>query len=134
MWYEHAPDLQWHCAWLQARLKNPKNEDLWLAAVRTEQRAGNSKAADALMAKVPLSTPYNPCLWWRHGLVQHDLNKTWPSLRCVRCVSFTRARAAFGTTCAGMAEAPSLGDPALHVENELARLPPAALRRCARCA
>lgn len=37
---------------LQARLKNPKNEDLWLAAVRTEQRAGNGKAADALMAKV----------------------------------------------------------------------------------
>eukprot|EP00951_Prasinocladus_malaysianus_P047017 scaffold648512_cov45-Prasinocladus_malaysianus.AAC.1 len=27
----------------QARLKNPKNEDLWLAAIRTEQRAGNAK-------------------------------------------------------------------------------------------
>lgn len=35
----------------QARLKNPKQDELWLAAVHTEQRSGNSKAADALMAK-----------------------------------------------------------------------------------
>ena len=35
----------------QARLKNPHQDELWLAAVRTEQRAANTKAADALMAK-----------------------------------------------------------------------------------
>ena len=35
----------------QARLKNPKQDELWLAAVRTEQRSSNPKAADALMAK-----------------------------------------------------------------------------------
>ena len=35
----------------QGRLKNPKNDQLWLAAVRNELRAGNSKAAEALMAK-----------------------------------------------------------------------------------
>ena len=35
----------------QARLKNPKQDQLWLAAVRTELRSGNTKAADALMAK-----------------------------------------------------------------------------------
>ncbi len=35
----------------QARLKNPHQDELWLAAVRTEQRATNTKAADALMAK-----------------------------------------------------------------------------------
>ncbi len=35
----------------QARLKNPKNPQLWLAAVRTEMRAQNTKAAEALMAK-----------------------------------------------------------------------------------
>jgi pre-mRNA-processing factor 6 len=48
---------------LQARLKNPKNEELWLAAVRTEQRAGNAKAAETLMAKAlqdcPTSGPLN---------------------------------------------------------------------------
>lgn len=35
----------------QARLKNAGNDELWLAAIRTEQRASNSKAAEALMAK-----------------------------------------------------------------------------------
>ena len=35
----------------QARLKNPKSPQLWLAAVRTEARAQNTKAAEALMAK-----------------------------------------------------------------------------------
>lgn len=35
----------------QARLKNSKNAEIWLAAVRTEQRAGNTKAAESLMAK-----------------------------------------------------------------------------------
>ena len=35
----------------QGRSKNLKEPDIWLAAVRTEQRAGLPKAADALMAK-----------------------------------------------------------------------------------
>jgi len=35
----------------QARHKNPGSEQLWLAAVRTEQRAALPKAADSLMAK-----------------------------------------------------------------------------------
>jgi len=35
----------------QGRSKNLKEPDIWLAAVRTEQRAGLLKAADALMAK-----------------------------------------------------------------------------------
>ena len=35
----------------QGRSKNLKEPDIWLAAVRTEQRAGQPKAADALMAK-----------------------------------------------------------------------------------
>lgn len=35
----------------QARLKNPKQDQLWLAAIRTELRSSNNKAADALMAK-----------------------------------------------------------------------------------
>lgn len=38
-------------ACLQARLKNPKNEALWLAAVRMEKQAGNDKAAEAGLAK-----------------------------------------------------------------------------------
>lgn len=36
---------------LQARHRNPKTPELWLAAIRTEQRAGNTKAAEALLAK-----------------------------------------------------------------------------------
>lgn len=36
---------------LQARLKNPGVEDLWLAAVRTELRAEKKKDAEALIAK-----------------------------------------------------------------------------------
>ena len=36
---------------LQARLKNPRNAQLWLAAVRTELRAQNVKAGESLMAK-----------------------------------------------------------------------------------
>lgn len=35
----------------QARLKNPKNDEAWLAGVRMELRTGNAKAAEALMAK-----------------------------------------------------------------------------------
>jgi len=34
-----------------ARLKNPKNPELWLEAVRLERRAGNAKLAETLMAK-----------------------------------------------------------------------------------
>lgn len=36
---------------MQARLKNPHTAELWLAAVRVEQRAGNIKAAESLMAR-----------------------------------------------------------------------------------
>jgi hypothetical protein len=35
----------------QARHRNPKTPELWLAAIRTEQRAGSTKAAEALLAK-----------------------------------------------------------------------------------
>jgi hypothetical protein len=35
----------------QARLRNPKNDELWLAAVRMEQRAERTKEAETLMAK-----------------------------------------------------------------------------------
>jgi len=36
---------------LQARHRNPKSPELWLAAIRTEQQAGSIKAAEALLAK-----------------------------------------------------------------------------------
>jgi hypothetical protein len=36
---------------LQARLRNPKTDELWLAAVRIERHAGNEKAAEAVLAK-----------------------------------------------------------------------------------
>ena len=36
---------------MQARLKNPGVEDLWLAAVRTELRAEKKRDAEALLAK-----------------------------------------------------------------------------------
>jgi hypothetical protein len=54
--FQDCPAKVW---WVecQARLKNPHNEELWLAAVRTEQRAGNAKAADALMSKALQDCP-----------------------------------------------------------------------------
>lgn len=68
----------------QARLKNPKQDELWLAAVHTEQRSGNTKAADALMAKaLQVCDPDSPpealvhvylqgwlpkhCAYWMHS-------------------------------------------------------------------
>ncbi len=47
-----SPDALLPC--MQARLKNPHTADLWLAAVRVEQRAGNIKAAESLMARYRL--------------------------------------------------------------------------------
>lgn len=35
----------------QARLRNPQQPELWLAASRVELRAGNAKAAGTLLAK-----------------------------------------------------------------------------------
>ena len=46
----------------QARLKNPHNAELWLAAVRVEQRAGNIKAAESLMARC--SSIVCSCVWY----------------------------------------------------------------------
>jgi pre-mRNA-processing factor 6 len=40
-----------------ARLKNPKNSDLWLEAVRLERRAGNDKLAETLMARALQECP-----------------------------------------------------------------------------
>jgi len=47
----------------QARLKNPRSEDLWLAAIRLEQRAGSAKAAEAAMAKALQECPASGRLW-----------------------------------------------------------------------
>ena len=44
-----CPDVLLPC--MQAWLKNPCTPELWLAAVRLEQRAGNTKAALRLMAR-----------------------------------------------------------------------------------
>lgn len=42
---------------VQGRLKNPKNDELWLAAVRMERRAGNDKAAEAALSKALQDCP-----------------------------------------------------------------------------
>ena len=46
---------------LQARLKNPGDEDLWLAAVRTELRAERKRDAEALLAKALQVNIYVHC-------------------------------------------------------------------------
>ena len=46
-----------------ARLKNPKNPDLWLAAVRLERRHGNRKLAENLGAKALQECPQSGELW-----------------------------------------------------------------------
>ena len=40
-----------------ARLKNPKNDELWLQAVRLERRSGNPKLAETLMARALQECP-----------------------------------------------------------------------------
>jgi pre-mRNA-processing factor 6 len=54
----------------QARQRIPKRDDLaearaelWLAAIRTEQRAGSSKAGEALLAKALQELPASGRLW-----------------------------------------------------------------------
>ena len=59
----HPACLPCPAAPVQARLRNPKTAALWLAAVRTELRAGNAKAADALMAKALQECPDSGPLW-----------------------------------------------------------------------
>jgi len=55
----------------QGRSKNLKEPDIWLAAVRTEQRAGLPKAADALMAKaLQVTTPSSRLGCW-HSSSKH---------------------------------------------------------------
>jgi pre-mRNA-processing factor 6 len=46
-----------------ARLKNPKNDQLWVAAVRLEAKAGNEKMAQTLMAKALQECPDSGPLW-----------------------------------------------------------------------
>ena len=46
-----------------ARLKNPTSDELWLASVRLERRAGESKLAAALMAKALQACPNSGILW-----------------------------------------------------------------------
>ena len=70
----------------QARLKNPHQDELWLAAVRTEQRSGNAKAADALMAKAlqvyALACPLSRAFHHAAESVRETYwtTKAWPSL------------------------------------------------------
>lgn len=52
-----------------ARLRNPKQEGLWLEAVRLERRAGNDKGAGALMAKALQECPGSGVLWAEEILV-----------------------------------------------------------------
>lgn len=52
-----------------ARLQNPKNEFLWLEAVRLERRAGNTKGADSLMARALQECPGSGVLWAEEILV-----------------------------------------------------------------
>lgn len=47
----------------RARLKNPKNEFLWLEAVRVELRAGMKDIANAMMAKALQECPTSGYLW-----------------------------------------------------------------------
>lgn len=47
----------------RARLKNPKNEFIWLEAIRVELRAGMKDVALAMMAKALQECPNSGILW-----------------------------------------------------------------------
>lgn len=46
-----------------ARLKNPKDDALWLESIRLERRAGNNKLCEALMAKAIQTCPTSGVIW-----------------------------------------------------------------------
>lgn len=46
-----------------ARLKSPKNENLWLETIRLERRNNNEKLADTLMARALQECPNSGILW-----------------------------------------------------------------------
>lgn len=47
----------------RARLKNPKNDQLWLEAIRVELRANLKDIAMAMMAKALQECPNSGILW-----------------------------------------------------------------------
>lgn len=47
----------------RARLKNPKNDQLWLEAIRVELRAGMKDIANAMIAKALQECPNSGILW-----------------------------------------------------------------------
>ena len=76
---------------VQARLKNPGSDILWLAAVHTEQRTGNAKAAETLLAK---------------GLQVHHLNHqslwSWCADACSHLQQLQDTSAAASACCASV--------------------------------
>lgn len=47
----------------RARLKNPKNDQLWLEAIRIEMRSGMKEIANSMMAKALQECPNSGLLW-----------------------------------------------------------------------
>lgn len=47
----------------RARLKNPKNDQIWLEAIRVELRAGMKDIALAMLAKALQECPNSGILW-----------------------------------------------------------------------
>lgn len=47
----------------RARLKNPKNDQIWLEAIRVEMRAGLKNAVMVLLAKALQECPNSGILW-----------------------------------------------------------------------
>lgn len=47
----------------KARLKNPKNDYLWMEAIRVELRAGMKEIANSMMAKALQECPTSGILW-----------------------------------------------------------------------
>lgn len=47
----------------KARLRNPKNDQLWLEAIKVELRAGFKDVANAMLAKALQECPTSGILW-----------------------------------------------------------------------
>ena len=67
-----------------ARLKNPRNAQLWLEAVRLERRAGNAKLSQTLMAKALQECPSSGMLWAEHIRVTPRVDKKSQSANAIK--------------------------------------------------
>lgn len=66
----------------RARLKNPKNDILWLEAIRVELRASLKEIANSMMAKALQECPTSGALWAEAIFMEARAQRKSKSVSC----------------------------------------------------